>query len=297
MDVSGGLCNQMMCYKAARLIASWNKTSIVICSTSYQDRSQNPSSHWNFQLHHYPIKYDLLLLSRGWVKQLLSSNSILKVTKEMLYPLNGGEIDEEAQAQLIKKIRDSRIVFIDIWLALFFWRQAKRFPIDREIIQELTLDPGAYFGAEDFVLQEQIFKSKNAVAVHVRRGDFLNSSNDLAVGGCFYNKAMKYLNEKLDEPEFFVFSDDIDWCKVNLSADLPIRYVDHNPLGSGFVDLYLASQCKHFVLTGHSTFSHHMVELNQAAQDRIVISNGMNDLITGRHLTGYYFPEYCTLLD
>ena len=71
---------------------------------------------------------------------------------------------------------------------------------------------------------------------------------------------MSVLSKTLEYVKFFIFSDDPEWCR----HQFPQTYViNHNAISRGYVDLWLASQCKHFVITGHSTFSHHMVELNE----------------------------------
>ena len=53
-------------------------------------------------------------------------------------------------------------------------------------------------------------KSKNSVAIHVRRVEY-NSKLNLN----YYMKGIDFLKSKLESPFFYVFSDDISWCKEN----------------------------------------------------------------------------------
>lgn len=54
--------------------------------------------------------------------------------------------------------------------------------------------------------------NKQGVAVHIRRGDYLTKPEyHTALDLQYYEKATKLFPEQ----QFFVFSDDIDWCKKN----------------------------------------------------------------------------------
>ena len=297
VDVSGGLCNQMMCYKAARMISDWNDSSIVIVSKMYDDLKQNAESHTNFQLHFYPIRYDLLFLGHDAIDLICDANSIFRVTREMLFCENGDDrLDAEGILALKERLKSCKVVWIDIWFSLLVWRRSDLFKLPRGVIAELTLEPSGVLNSRDSEILSLISKCGNPVALHVRRGDFLNPDNDLAVDHGYYIKAIGHLREQVDDAVFFVFSDDIAWCRSVFRECNAVVYVDHNPVGSGHLDLYLASCCRHFILTGHSTFSHHMVELNRANQGRISISNGMEHLHTQRDLKSYHVPEHCVLL-
>lgn len=63
-------------------------------------------------------------------------------------------------------------------------------------------------------------RSSNSVCVSVRRGDFFNNQNARSFAVCtpdYYRKAKKKLEDKkLKDLIFFVFSDDINWCKKKL---------------------------------------------------------------------------------
>ena len=66
-------------------------------------------------------------------------------------------------------------------------------------------------------LLEQI-KSCNSVAVHVRRGDFQQSSHRFhyLLTRDYYRRAIAYMKERLENPQFFWFSEDFDWIYENL---------------------------------------------------------------------------------
>ena len=62
------------------------------------------------------------------------------------------------------------------------------------------------------------------------------------------------MKEHVDNPRFFIFSDDIQWTKENIKVDNPI-YIDWNINERSPLDLYLMSECKYSIIA-NSTFSY-----------------------------------------
>lgn len=94
-----------------------------------------------------------------------------------------------------------------------------------------------------------------SVAVHIRRGDYVQ----LGMVTCninYYFKCMAIMAQKVDNPVFYVFSDDIEWVKKEFETNndykkYTIIFVNaHTPT----VDLRLMYNCKHFIMS-NSTFS------------------------------------------
>lgn len=84
----------------------------------------------------------------------------------------------------------------------------------------------------------------NNVAIHVRRGDYLNLPNHHPVLPIsYYEQAMSYFDNK----RFIVFSDDMQWCKENFKGD---KFLFAN--GSEVEDLYLMSMCESHIIANSS---------------------------------------------
>ena len=62
---------------------------------------------------------------------------------------------------------------------------------------------------------------------------------------------MKAIRSKIGTPEVFVFSDDLAWCRENLSALGPMEFVD---CGSDIGDFRHMTLCRHHVIS-NSTFA------------------------------------------
>lgn len=107
------------------------------------------------------------------------------------------------------------------------------------------------------VLAHEMQQSQS-VAIHVRRGDYLKPDCAKTYGGIctqqYYKEAIERVEQKLKNPRFYVFSDDIAWCKANLPIN-NAQYVDWNTGNDSIYDMYLMSQCKANIIA-NSTFSY-----------------------------------------
>jgi len=99
-----------------------------------------------------------------------------------------------------------------------------------------------------------LFSNSDTVFVHVRQkygGTILYRPN-------YFYKAANLISTRLKNPQFLIFSDDVEWCKNNVLIPNAI-YVEGNP---DYVDLWAMSLCKHGILS-HSTLSWWGAYLNQ----------------------------------
>lgn len=99
-------------------------------------------------------------------------------------------------------------------------------------------------------------RAQNSISVHIRRGDYVTDKVTNSVyNHCsleYYDKAISIMKKKLNDPVFYVFSDDIEWVKYNFSNYKNVIFIDHND--KDVEDLRLMSNCKHNIIA-NSTFS------------------------------------------
>lgn len=113
-------------------------------------------------------------------------------------------------------------------------------------------------------------KNSNSVMINVRRTDYLNNSFHGVMGTEFIMKGVEIIKCKVENPYFFIFSDDIDWCINNIQID-NMFIVDHLHKGYKFDNyLNLMKLCNHFI-TPNSTFSWWAAWLGEK-KDKIVIA-------------------------
>ncbi len=122
-------------------------------------------------------------------------------------------------------------------------------------------------------LADQI-NSSVAISLHVRRGDIAANPASLAFHGLcsldYYRRAVSYLTERVTQPEFYIFSDDMPWVKENMHLPHPCHYIDHNKGAESYNDMHLMSLCRHHIIA-NSSFSWWGAWLNPC-KEKIVIA-------------------------
>lgn len=138
------------------------------------------------------------------------------------------------------------------------WHSEKYFKFMKDEIQNTFIFPQD----DDKKMQHwvnQINEIENSVSLHVRRGDYVNIPKEdyYQFGEVatleYYNQAIIEIKAKNPNCHFFVFSNDISWCKANFGYN-GFSFVDCNVGEKSWRDLYLMTLCKHHIIA-NSTFS------------------------------------------
>lgn len=109
----------------------------------------------------------------------------------------------------------------------------------------------------------QILNSKSA-AVHIRRGDYVKIG--WASNTDYYREKIKEVLAQHPNASFYIFSDDIPWCRENqesLGLNLPeqVFYIEGNTQGRNYIDLQLMSMCQ-IMIINRSAFGYLAMLLN-----------------------------------
>ena len=111
----------------------------------------------------------------------------------------------------------------------------------------------------------------NSVAVHLRRGVYVTDARirsqypDVSLE--YYQKAIEIISSKIQNPYFFIFSNDCDWVKQTIKNNFKFNLLESG--GPDYEHLYLMSQCKHHIIT-NSTFSWWGAWLNSNAEQIVI---------------------------
>lgn len=101
----------------------------------------------------------------------------------------------------------------------------------------------------------KIIENENSICISVRVGDFLSpqfKSEFYICNPTYFKNAIKVAEEKIENPRFIVFSDDVEWCKKNLGLPKNTLYETGNdPI---WEKIRLMYSCKNFIIS-NSTFS------------------------------------------
>lgn len=118
-------------------------------------------------------------------------------------------------------------------------------------------------------------KNKNTVSIHIRRGDYENDPEaKFVLGGIctldYYKKSIEYLNERIEQPYYCLFSNNPEWTQENFAFLKNSLIIDWNLNKESWQDMMLMSMCRHNVIA-NSSFSWWGAWLNRNP-DKIVIA-------------------------
>jgi len=253
--IKGGLGNQMFQYAVARAVTEKGNQDLALDISWFQAQHKR-----EFHLGDLNVLGEVVNLST-WQRLIYSSNFLqFIISQERTY------VEEQ------KEFSFDPSVFPASGNTLLegYWQHPRYFSGVEEIIRkEFTLKKD--FGAEGKSIKRQI-KNSQSVSVHLRRGDYVKDDKVRRVhGACspdYYRRAVELLKQKILSPHFFVFSDDIEWVKKNLSLDGEISYVSRPKL-KDTEELILMSHCKHNIIA-NSTFSWWAAWLNENNEKLVI---------------------------
>ncbi len=115
-------------------------------------------------------------------------------------------------------------------------------------------------------------RQQESVSIHIRRMDYLSVADGARYTGIctdkYYTAAIEYMKCKLNNPEFYIFSDDLEYVREHYN-DEHMHIVDWNTGSNSMYDMQLMSACRHNICA-NSTFSIWGARLNQNP-DKLVI--------------------------
>lgn len=112
----------------------------------------------------------------------------------------------------------------------------------------------------------------NSVAVHIRRGDFHFYGMDSS-SVTYYDDAIKEMQKLMENPRFFIFSDDINFAKEKFANLKDKVFVEANRGKNSYKDMFLMTKCKHFITAPNSSFSFWAAWLSPNKDKIVLLSN------------------------
>lgn len=101
-----------------------------------------------------------------------------------------------------------------------------------------------------------------SVGIHIRRGDYVN--HELLGGICdlnYYKLCIEVVQKRVENPRFFIFSNDPSWCKQYLDLKGAV-YINWNVGPDSYIDMQLMSRCQTLIIA-NSSFSWWSAWLNE----------------------------------
>ena len=255
----GGLGNQLFQYSLGRKLSIKNNDILKMDLSDFT--KDNPRSyslgHFNI-VENFAKKEDVAKLNKKGLSRVFEK--IKPYYKRSVIKYKGYDFDPNI-------LELSGNFYLD-----GYWQSEKYFQDIKNIIRkEITLkepSPSKYSELTSNI------KNSNSVSIHIRRGDYITNKKFSKVYNLldekYYQSAVRFIAEKINDPIFFIFSDDINWVKQNLNVPYPKIFVSDANGMKDYEELILMSLCKHNI-TANSSFSWWGAWLNENT-DKIVIS-------------------------
>jgi hypothetical protein len=268
--LAGGMGNQMFQYAAGRYLSEKHQTTLKLDLSFLLDRT--PQKGYVYR------DYDLNLFNIQ--ENFAHPNEVVSFGKHRRLGRVLYMIRQKTNPNLPLYVRESPYHFDPRFFLIpghayieGFWQSEKYFKdIEHIIRKEFTfrddLDERGHEMAKKI-------KEVNSVCVNIRRGDYVSIPKTyLHHGVCdedYFDRAVQMIADKISNPHFFVFSDDVEWCRDNLHFDYPSTVVTQDYAGKQFGQkLHLMTLCQHYIIP-NSSFGWWAAWLNPNP-DKIVIA-------------------------
>jgi len=240
----GGMGNQLFQFAAGRRLASRHGSELLLDLGWFRHEGKSVVTPRSFQLDGFEVAARLTELHprvlAGWEgkRRSLFSRRRLEVIRQ-----------RDSDATLEERVLNAP----DDVLLLGYWQSEKYFVDVADVVRrELHFrdEPD-----ERYAYVDDIARNPSAVAVHVRRGDYVAHPETSAVHGAlgrdYYRRALGLVAARVDEPQFLAFSDDPEWVERELASEFRLTVVTG---GDAHQELRLMSLCTHHVIA-NSSFS------------------------------------------
>ena len=252
--MTGGLGNQMFQYALYLKLKSMGREVKLDDISEYHMENSRPIMLWAFGID-YPKadKQEINALTDGDMDFLSRIRRKVFGRKSLEYHEKDNNFDEQV-------LRKDPAYLTGYFQSEKYFESVKAqvreaFHFTEKIWQEIS-------GEQEEIIKgyKKQIENTQSVAVHIRRGDYLQVS-EVYGGICteeYYRKAIALMKEKFPKTVFYIFSNDTDWA-----AEWAHKYsTEENPFvvikgtteETGYLDLLLMSRCKHYIIA-NSSFS------------------------------------------
>ena len=261
VKIMGGLGNQMFQYMFGQYLSNKYKEKIYYDIEFFKNYSENTKVDIrNFELLKFNLDIEIVDCKKY---PFLNYNN----RKEKFFYLLKGLLSLDKNT--FNFVSDLKFFFISKIFSIFFrntyyigYWQAYRYVLDTKFKLK-----------ENQILINILIKDKilcsNAVSIGIRRGDYVNLKS-MICDVDYYKKAINLINKKIDNPVYYIFSDDIEWCRRNITFSNKHFFVEANK-DTPFENMQLMSLCKHNIIS-NSTYDWWGAFLNKNKQKIVICS-------------------------
>lgn len=265
-NIHGRLGNQMFQYASIKGIARKNKIEsdkiVLNFKNVYKNDFENELQNFNLYNVEEVENNNLDFIQKILIAQIFVIEKIIERMSSTENFERNRNTFEKKFANFLEKFGICRMVdgYYDFKLPkrkkYFFsggFESSKYFEeIREEILKDFTPKYGKVEKNKSLYIE---IENTNSVCISIRRGDFLDECNIKKHFVCnegYFKRAVEIMKQKVENPKFIVFSDDIQWCKENLT--FPNGTLFESGEDPVWEKLRLMYSCKNFIIS-NSTFS------------------------------------------
>lgn len=275
VNIIGGLGNQMFQYAFALALQEKHKNEVVKIDVSHFNyvfikKYKSANLHNGFEIEkvfpkatlQHATPWDLMKVT-WYMPNYVLSRVVRKVLPTRKNEYIQKPIDIFAFNEEVLNAKGNGY-YEGVWQAIEYHKDIK------EKLQEVFAHPQP--NEYNSRLIDEI-SNCNSVGIHVRRGDYL-SADDFS-GICdveYYKKGIAEILSDNEQHIFYVFSNDIQWCKEHIEPLVKghnIVYVNGNTGKDSCWDMFLMTYCKDLIIA-NSSFSWWGAFLNKRVNKVVV---------------------------
>ena len=236
IPIIGGLGNQM--FQMAHAISLLNEKEVNICPLDFTNCFTRINRKW--QLDCFNLKpYKISLLSKLIILlRIKLSSYLIKINKNFHLRVFH---EKEFKEYKINEFNPQQFNVI-----FGYWQSEIYFEKSKKEIRKLFYFPKII----------DSHKKNNFVAIHVRLGDYIADSRTrnfhLVCDRDWYLKAVKKMEELINNPQFVVFSDNYYEAKKIFGSKVNIYFNKTTSSHKPWLDMKRISEFKHFILSNSS---------------------------------------------
>lgn len=248
LQMCGGLGNQMFQYACYSKLISLGKEVKIDDVTSYGVQNARP-----IQLSVFDITYP-----RATREEVIAMRDSSPLLKDIIRrKLCGRKLKQYVEENYCF---DRKVFDLDDTYLIGYFQSEEYFSDIKDDIRSKFIFEQSYITDETKQFRDEILQQENSVSIHVRRGDYNSSdAGNLYSDICtdeYYDAAIHHILNIHPDAIFYLFTNDHSWVEFfkNLHPDADIRFIDVSTEYTGYLDMYLMSNCKHHIIA-NSSFS------------------------------------------
>lgn len=249
--LQGGLGNQMFMYAMVRALSLRNRVPMAFNTglgfkTDYQFHRSLELIHLNVKLPTARLATFDVPLARIWLKlsKMIGRNVLLPPYKVLR------ETSENRHMDIINQKVDN-IYLLGYWQSELYFKD-----FEKEIREDFRImTPMPHRTLQELSKIQSL--GENTVMVGVRRYQECTKETNIPVlSKEFYDKAIKEMIAKVENPVFVVFCQDHEWAKRHIRIEgFKVHYVKpKDGVLATIEDLYLMTHLRHFIISNSSYF-------------------------------------------